>query len=156
MRVLLNLDQQIGHTLGNKTEICNRHIFRDSMKSQTVSCSVVSNSATPWTVAHQAPLSTGLSRQEYWSRWPFPSPGGLLNPGIEPKSPTLQADSLLSEPPGKQLNVWSFSLWPGNIQVQVQFSRSVVSNSLHGLQHTRPPCPSLTLRVYSNSCPLSQ
>ena len=47
------------------------------------------------------PLSTGLSRQEYWSGWPFPSPEDLPNPGIEPASPALQADSLLSEPPGK-------------------------------------------------------
>ena len=57
--------------------------------------------ATPWTVAHQAPLSTGLSRQGYWSGLPFLPPGDLPNPGIEPRSPTLQADSLLSEPPGK-------------------------------------------------------
>ena len=53
--------------------------------------------ATPWTVAHQAPLSMGFSRQEYWSGLPFPSPGDLHNPGIEPKSPALQADSLLTE-----------------------------------------------------------
>ena len=58
-------------------------------------------SATPWTVARQAPPSMGFSRQEYWSGLPFPSPGDLPNPGIEPRSPTLQADSLLSEPPGK-------------------------------------------------------
>ena len=57
---------------------------------------------TPWTVAHQAPLSKGLSRQEYWSGLPFPSPGDLPNPGIKPKSPALQADSLLSEPPGSE------------------------------------------------------
>ena len=56
--------------------------------------------ATPWTVAHQAPLSMGFSRQEYWSGLPFSSPGDLSNPGIEPGSPTLQADALLSEPPG--------------------------------------------------------
>ena len=48
----------------------------------------------PWTVACQAPLSMGFSRQEYWSRLPFPSPGDLLDPGIEPWSPALQADSL--------------------------------------------------------------
>ena len=54
--------------------------------------------ATPWTVAHQAPLSMGFSRQESWSGLPFPSPGDLSNPGIEPKSPTLQADSLPAEP----------------------------------------------------------
>ena len=55
---------------------------------------------TPWTVAYQAPLSVGFSRQEYWSELPFPSPGDLPNPGIEPGSPTLQADALPSEPPG--------------------------------------------------------
>ena len=56
---------------------------------------VVSDSfATPWTVAHQAPLSMGFPRQDYWSGLPFPSPGDLPNPGIEPVSPALQADSL--------------------------------------------------------------
>ena len=55
---------------------------------------------TPWTVAHQAPLSVGFSRQEYWSGLLFSSPGDLPNPRIEPRSPTLQADSLTSEPPG--------------------------------------------------------
>ena len=59
--------------------------------------------ATPWTVAHQAPQSMEFSRQEYWSGFPFPSPGDLPNPGIEPGSPALQADALLSEPPGKQI-----------------------------------------------------
>ena len=54
--------------------------------------------ATPWTVALQAPLSVGFSRQEYWSGLPFPSPGDLPNPGIEPGSPALQADALSSEP----------------------------------------------------------
>ena len=54
--------------------------------------------ATPWTVAYQAPLSMGFSRQEYWSRLPFPSPGDLPDPGIEPRSPALQADALPSEP----------------------------------------------------------
>ena len=57
--------------------------------------------ATPWTVAQQAPLSMGFSRQEYWSRLPFPSSGDLRNPGIEPGFPALQADALPSEPPGK-------------------------------------------------------
>ena len=50
--------------------------------------------ATPGTVAHQAPLSMGFSRQGYWSGLPFPSPGDLPNPGIKPRSPALQADSL--------------------------------------------------------------
>ena len=56
---------------------------------------------TPWTRAHQAPLSMKFSGQDYWSGLPFPSPGDLLNPGIKFMSPTLQADSLPSEPPGK-------------------------------------------------------
>ena len=55
--------------------------------------------ATPWTVAHQAPLSMGFSRPGYWSGLPFPSPGDLPNPGIEPGSPALQADAGPSEPP---------------------------------------------------------
>ena len=49
---------------------------------------------TPWTVAHQASMSMGFSRQEYWSGLPFPSPGDLPEPGIEPESPALQADCL--------------------------------------------------------------
>ena len=53
---------------------------------------------TPWTVAHQAPLSMGFSRQEYWSGLPFLSPRDLPNPGTEPGSPALQVDDLPSEP----------------------------------------------------------
>ena len=71
-----------------------------SLGSESVNRSVVSDSVTPWTVAQQVPLSMGFSRQEYWSGLPCPSPGDLSNPGIEPGSPALQADSLLSEPPG--------------------------------------------------------
>ena len=64
--------------------------------------SVVSNSVTLGTVAQQVPLSVEFVRQEYWHGLPFPSPGDLLDPGIEPGSPALQADSLLSKPPGKE------------------------------------------------------
>ena len=53
----------------------------------------------PWTVAYQAPPSMGFPRQEYWSGVPFPSPGDLADPGSEPGSPALQADTLPSEPP---------------------------------------------------------
>ena len=56
---------------------------------------------TPWTVAYQAPQSMEFSRQEYWSGLPFPSPQDLPDPGIEPKSPALRADALLSQPSGK-------------------------------------------------------
>ena len=66
--------------------------------------------ATPRTVARQTLLSMGSSRQEYWSGLPFPSPGDLPNPGIEPRSPALQADTLTSELPGKGLlKILSFS-----------------------------------------------
>ena len=61
--------------------------------------------ATPMTVAHRAPLSMGFSRQEYWSGLPCPSPGDLPDPGIKPGSPTLQMDSLPSEPPGKPISL---------------------------------------------------
>ena len=63
---------------------------------------------TPWTVARQAPLSMGFSRQEYWSRLPFLPPGDLPDPGIEPAfpvSPASQADALPAESLGKPLFV---------------------------------------------------
>ena len=58
----------------------------------------------PWTVAHQAPLSMGFPRQEYWSGLPFPSPGDLLNPGIEPTSPALAGGVFTIESTGKPHN----------------------------------------------------
>ena len=72
--------------------------------------------ATPWTVAYQAPQSMGFSRQKCWNGLPFPSPGDLPDPGIEPGSPALQADALPSEPPGKPM-------WDGWLQFRkgVQF-----------------------------------
>ena len=84
-----------GHTF-LKLKTCNHR-----KKEKSLSC--VQLFVTLWTVAYQAPLSIKFSRQEYWSGLPFPSPGDLPNPGIEPGSPTLQgiADALLSEPPGK-------------------------------------------------------
>ena len=72
-------------------------------ESESQSLSRVWLFVTPWTVAHQAPLSMEFSRQEYWSGLPFPSPGDLPNSGIEPGLLTLQADSLPTEPPGKSL-----------------------------------------------------
>ena len=84
---------------------------------------------TLWTVAHQAPLSMGSYRQEYWSGVPCPPPGDLLDPGNEPRSPALQADSL---PLSYQGNPFSSS---------VQFSRSVVSNCLQPMNHSTPGLP---------------
>ena len=70
---------------------------KERKKEKLLSCAF----ATPWTVADQAPQSMGFSRQEYWSGLLFPSPGDLPDPGIEPRPPVLQADSLPSQPPGK-------------------------------------------------------
>ena len=66
--------------------------------------------ATPWTVAYQASPSMGFSRQEYWSGLPFPSPGDLPDPGIKPRSPTLEADALTSEPlMTQQSHGWAYT-----------------------------------------------
>ena len=78
--------------------------FSQCSKKKSVRLSVVSDSATPWTVACQAPVFMGFLRQEYWSGLSYPSPRDLPDPGIEPASPALQADSLPSEPPGKPFN----------------------------------------------------
>ena len=74
-------------------------IKKKRKKAKSLNC--VQLFVTPWTVAYQAPLSMGFSRQAYWSGLPFPFPGNLPNPGTEPGSPTLQADALPYKPPGK-------------------------------------------------------
>ena len=91
------------------------------------SLSCVQLFATPWTVAYQAPPSMGFSKQECWSGLPFPSPGDLPNPGIEPRSPALQADSLPAEPPGK----------PSKQQTRRKYN-PISSQDYHLIQ----PCPS--------------
>ena len=71
-----------------------RYLNSKFSRASSVQVLAVSDSVTPQTVAHQAPLSTGFFRQEYWSGLPSPPPGDLPDPGIEPRSPALQADSL--------------------------------------------------------------
>ena len=90
---------------GKKTGV-GCHLFSNAWKwkVKVKSLSHVWLFATPWTVAYQAPPSREFSRQEYWSGLPFPSPGDLPNPRIEPGSPTLQADTLPSELPGKPIH----------------------------------------------------
>ena len=82
---------------------CQSTLRKVEKEKKEKSLSHVQLFATPWTVAYQGPLSMGFSRQEYWSGLPFPSPGDLPNPGIEPGSPALRADTLPSETPGKPL-----------------------------------------------------
>ena len=78
---------------------------KSERKVKVKSLSRVRLFATPRTVAYQASLSMGFSRQQYWSGLPFPSPGDLPDPGIEPRSPTLQTDALPSEPHYKAFNL---------------------------------------------------
>ena len=122
------------------------------MHACVLSCfSHVWHGATLWTVAHQATLSMGFSRQEYLSGLPCPPPGDLPDPGIKLvslMSPALAGGFFITS-----------ATWQAIVhQFQFQFSRSVVSDSLwpHELQHTRSPCPSPTSGVYPNSCPLSR
>ena len=114
----------------------------------------------PWTAPCQvAPLSMGFSRQEYWSGLSFPSPGDLPDLGIEQASPAS---------PALAHRLFTYATWKAHMSdtvldlgmaiSSVQFSRSVVSDSLrpHESQHARPPSPSPTPRVHSDSRPLSQ
>ena len=80
------------------------HHFANKSESESEVAQSCPTLCDPWTVAHQAPPSMGFYRQEYWSGVPLPSPGDLPDPGIKPRSPTLQADALTSAPPGKPLN----------------------------------------------------
>ena len=79
---------------------------------------------TPWTVAYQSPQSVEFCRQEYWSELPFPSPGDLPDPGIEPGSPALQVDALPSEPPGELYTLFFFGGWCLKIGVSLFFMQA--------------------------------
>ena len=101
-----DMEQQTGSKLGKeniKAVYCHPSylIHIQNTEEEVKSLSRVRLFVTPWTEAHQAPPSMKFSRQGYWSGLPFPSPGNLPNLGIEPGSPALGADALLSEPPGK-------------------------------------------------------
>ena len=79
----------------------------------------MSDSAAPWTITHQAPLSMGFSRQEYWSGLPFPVPGGLPDPGIKTASPALAGGFFITEPsrkPTRYTVVLNRCYWPPSSQ----------------------------------------
>ena len=76
-----------------------------SVYAQLLSC--VQLVETVWTVARQAPLSMGFSRQEYWCELPFAPPGDLPDPGIKPTSPELAGGFFTTEPRGKPFNPWT-------------------------------------------------
>ena len=102
---------------------------------------------TPWTVAYQAPLSMGFSRQEYWSGLPCPPAGNLPNPGIESKSSALQVDSLLSEPPGKPKNtgVGRLSLLKGDFWPRFWTGVSGIAGGFFTSWATREDIPTIYL-----------
>ena len=90
-----------GHTFTFISKKISLNSKSHKVKVKVKSLNRVQLFATPWTVAYQASPSMGFSRQEYWSGLPFPSPGDPPDPGIKPRSPTLEADALTSEPTGK-------------------------------------------------------
>ena len=110
--------------------------------------------ATPWTVACQAPLSVGFSRQEYWSRLPCPPPGDLSNAEIKPGSPALQADCLLSKPLGKPLLFPSLSFILLSLSFNLSWNNIAASEKMpdHYLsQHCLISIPALIASVNSSS-----
>ena len=104
---------------------------------------------TPWTIACQGPLSMGFSRQEYWSELPFPFPGDLPDPGIEPESPALQADSLLTELQGKILAILVTYCFITNRPQTLQFKTTII---IYFLKNTQCPEGSMEkAHVFSTS-----
>ena len=95
-----------GIFLNQRSNLCpsewKHGVLTTESEKESVCHLVMSDSLSLWTVAHHAPLSMKFSRQEYWSGLPFLFPWDLPHPGIEPRSPTLQVDSLLTEPPEKR------------------------------------------------------
>ena len=87
----------------------------EESESEVKVLSCVQLFAIPRIVAYQAPLFMGLSRQEYWSELPFPSPGDLPDPGIEPGSPALWADALPSESPGNPIFNYMLCLFSSHL-----------------------------------------
>ena len=109
------------------------YMFCVHTRACMLSHSVVSDSANPWTVAPQAPLSLGFPRQEYWSGLPFSSPGDCPEPGIKPASPALAGRFFTAEPPGKP---GSHSPWGECLEVEFPSHRAVVGLTRRKCQTT--------------------
>ena len=102
--------------------------------------------ATLWTVACQAPLSIGFSRQEYWNGLPLPSPADHPDPGIKPVSPALQEDSLLLSHPGKPVLYYTSTFWV----IILNCSTSKVSKLEDNFPHLHLPLPPSLLQILFN------
>ena len=105
MKIKMISGLDISHTRGSKDTL--KAVERSTSRFCCYfSCSIISDSfETPWTIAHQIPLSIRFSRQEYWSGLPFPSPGDHPGPGIKPVSLSLAGRFFTTEPPGKLLEI---------------------------------------------------
>ena len=135
--------------------------------AQSLSC--VQLFVTPWTVARQAPLSMGFSRQEYWGGLPFPTSGDFPDPGIEltsPVAPPSQVDVLPTEPLGKP-GIWycptfikpedvifKYIIWDLILLVQQRTQRMAVTRPWHGNAPSRIGSPSFSSTVIGNHCSL--
>ena len=104
--------------------ICLEYFMVNKPRSEVKSLSRVLLCETPRTVAYQAPLSVGFSRQ-HWSGLSYPSPGDLPNPGIERGSPALQTNALPSEPPGKSMVPWKvFCIYYYYVSIKQRYFRT--------------------------------
>ena len=128
-------------------DICNfSYILKNDLISPKASVKVLVTQLCPilcrppWTVALQAPLSMGFSRQEYWSGLPCPSPGDLPDPRMEPGSPALQKDSLLSKSPRK-------------LQYLKRFVQYIVLAESHGFFSLLPLIKKNLLTMFGNQYP---
>ena len=109
---------------------------------------------TPWTVTYQGPPSMGFSRQEYWSGFPFPSPGDLPHPGIQPGSAALQADALPSEPPGKPHELYSPWNSPGQNTGVESLSLLQEIFPTQGSNPGLPPCRLILYQLSHKGSPI--
>ena len=137
------------------TELIRSEVSESERKKEkkVKSLSRVQLFATSWTVAYQASPSMGFSRQEYWSGLPFPSPGDLPNPGIEPRSPALEEDALTSEPPGKLRVVPILIYKPGVLQecLSPQERMQPLKAGTRICYVTNTPCRGIWA-IYENVC----
>ena len=103
---------------------------KECSKMKVMSLSCVQLFATPWTITYQTPLFMGFSKQEYWNGFPFPSPGDFPDPGLKPRSPALQADSLQPEPPEKLRILFILHMYNCLPEVLVTQSCPTLCNSM--------------------------
>ena len=125
---------------------------KDEWKVENVSRSFMFNSVIPQTVARQAPLSRGFSRQEYWSGLPFPSPRDLPYPGIKPRSPALQADSLsyVTRGEGKMENLLWKTVWQSLRKIHVESPSNPVSPLVGAEKRRGMSTPHVHMNVHSS------